>query len=300
MIGGGVYVAGPMRGYPGFNFAAFEKAQALVEAQFPGAKIFNPALADIERHGLEDLALTEGWEAAGKHLMSLVVFNLRAALAEDTEFICNEADHLVLLPGWEESSGARAEKALSEALNHSVWYLLPAEGLIVPTDPAAASVVHLPGDGGNLGRWERGETRTAKAMISKGDVVFGGQFETDGEVRMVSETGGAKGVKPEQYQSLPVKALRELAEHYAKGAQKYGDHNFRRGYEWSKSYSALLRHLLAFWGGEDLDPETGSKHVTAVAWHALALSTFMDEYPDYDDRYRPGFFEDYQAEMEES
>ena len=109
-------------------------------------------------------------------------------------------------------------------------------------------------------------------------------YET-GEVRTVSPTGGEKGVKPEQYQSIPVTALRELAEHFAKGAEKYGDHNFRKGYEWSKSYSALLRHLMAFWGGEDIDPETGSKHVTAVAWHALALSTFMDEHPQFDDRY---------------
>lgn len=107
------------------------------------------------------------------------------------------------------------------------------------------------------------------------------------EIRTTSASGGEKGVKPEQYQSIPPRAMRELAEHFAKGAAKYSDHNFRKGYEWSKSYSALMRHLLAFWGGEDIDEETGSKHIIAVAWHALVLATFMDEHPGYDDRYQP-------------
>ncbi|MGE5612655.1 MAG: dATP/dGTP diphosphohydrolase domain-containing protein, partial [Bacillota bacterium] len=112
------------------------------------------------------------------------------------------------------------------------------------------------------------------------------QVPGTGEVRTVSASGAEKGTKPAQFQSIPPAALLELATHYQRGASKYSDHNFRKGFEWSKSYSALLRHLLAFWGGEDIDEETGSKHVIAVAWHALTLATFMDEHPDYDDRYK--------------
>lgn len=106
------------------------------------------------------------------------------------------------------------------------------------------------------------------------------------EVRTVSSTGGEKGVKEERYDLLPWEALAKVARHYGVGAQKYAAHNWRRGYEWSKSYAALMRHLTAFWSGEDIDEETGSPHMAAVVFHALALLTFMDEQPDFDDRYK--------------
>lgn len=107
------------------------------------------------------------------------------------------------------------------------------------------------------------------------------------EVRSVSATGGEKGTKLARYDLLPAKPLHELAEHYGRGALKYDDDNWRRGYEWSKSFAALQRHAWAFWDGEDIDAETGSKHLIAVAWHALALAEFMDAHPDYDNRRKP-------------
>lgn len=107
-----------------------------------------------------------------------------------------------------------------------------------------------------------------------------------GEVRTTSATGGQKGVKEARYDLIPPGALELLAIHYGKGSQKYSDHNWRKGFNWSNSYAALNRHLQAFWGGEDLDPETGSPHMAAVAWHAFTLLTFMQEQPQYDDRFK--------------
>lgn len=112
-----------------------------------------------------------------------------------------------------------------------------------------------------------------------------------GEVRSVSSTGGAKGVKPQRFDLIPVKALNTLASMYGEGVQKYNDTpanpNWRKGYEWSKSYAALMRHVTQFWGGEDLDAESGHPHLAAVAFHAFALLTFMDEHPEFDDRFTP-------------
>lgn len=108
------------------------------------------------------------------------------------------------------------------------------------------------------------------------------------ETRTVNpDTGGEKGVKLERHDLIPTGALAELAEHYGEGAKKYADHNWRRGYEWSKSYAAMQRHARAFWSGEDIDPETGSKHIIAVAWHAFTLATYMEEHPELDDRWTP-------------
>lgn len=105
------------------------------------------------------------------------------------------------------------------------------------------------------------------------------------EIRSVSATGGEKGTKEDRFDLLPPEALAAVARHFGIGARKYADHNWRRGYEWSKSYAALQRHATQFWAGEDNDEETGSPHMAAVAFHALALLTFMDEHRDYDDRY---------------
>jgi hypothetical protein len=105
------------------------------------------------------------------------------------------------------------------------------------------------------------------------------------EVRTTSSTGGEKGTKPERYDLIPVEALAKVAQLYGNGAAKYEAHNWRRGYEWSKSYAALQRHANAFWRGEDIDAEMGLPHLAAVCFHALTLMTFMDEQPQFDDRF---------------
>lgn len=106
-----------------------------------------------------------------------------------------------------------------------------------------------------------------------------------GEVRVVnSQTGGQKGSKKARFDLIPGQALTELAEHYGAGSEKYEDRNWELGYNWSLSFAALMRHAWQFWNGEDLDEETGSKHMIAVAWHALALAHFMDHMKDLDDR----------------
>lgn len=108
-----------------------------------------------------------------------------------------------------------------------------------------------------------------------------------GEVRVTDpKTGGQKGSKPERFDLIPVEPLRNLARVFAVGAKKYADHNYRKGYQWSLSYAALMRHATAFWNGEDNDPETGLPHLAHACWHTMALMCFMQEHPDGDDRYK--------------
>ncbi len=98
------------------------------------------------------------------------------------------------------------------------------------------------------------------------------------------ETGGEKNSKLARFDLIPTGPLWKLAEHYGEGAKKYDDRNWERGYRWSLSYAALNRHLNAWWDGEDFDEETGSNHMTAVLWHAMALLEFTETHPDKDDR----------------
>jgi hypothetical protein len=107
-----VYVAGPMRGIPEFNFPAFNAAAARLRAE--GHEVFNPAERDNERHGVD---ISKGNAAGCEEIAAKEHgFNLRVALGEDLAFICAHAEAIALLPGWEHSMGARAEHATALAL----------------------------------------------------------------------------------------------------------------------------------------------------------------------------------------
>lgn len=116
-----VYLAGPMRGIPEFNFPAFHAAAARLRAQ--GHTVFNPAERDIEHHGVD---ISKG-NATGDETIAVAVhgFNLREALNDDLTFICLQADAVAVLPGWESSKGARAEVATAHALGLEVMEAIP-------------------------------------------------------------------------------------------------------------------------------------------------------------------------------
>lgn len=106
-----------------------------------------------------------------------------------------------------------------------------------------------------------------------------------GEIRSVDpDTGAEKGVKPERFDLVPPDALAELSRVFGFGATKYADRNWERGYSWGKSYAALMRHMTAWWGGEDVDPESGQSHVAHAMWHCSVLLTFIRTHPEKDDR----------------
>jgi hypothetical protein len=123
------------------------------------------------------------------------------------------------------------------------------------------------------------------------------------ETRTVSSTGGEKGVKPQRYGLLPRRGLDAIAEVFAFGASKYADNNWRRGYEWDKSFDALLRHTFAAQDGETYDEESGLPHLAHAGFHILVLLTWLYEQgegPDnlFDTRW-PAGMERARRELEE-
>lgn len=110
-----------------------------------------------------------------------------------------------------------------------------------------------------------------------------------GEVRMVSKSGGMKGVKPQRFSLVPWESISAIGEAFHYGATKYhdpkvGPNNWRRGYPHSQTFDALLRHLTAYWNGEDRDPESGLSHLSHAGWHVLVLIWFTIRHPEFDDR----------------
>lgn len=107
------------------------------------------------------------------------------------------------------------------------------------------------------------------------------------ETMTTSGSGGQKGTKQARFDLIPWDFIWELALLYGKGAEKYADRNWERGYEASKSFAALQRHLIAwFQTGEEIDPELGVSHLAAVAFHAAQLYRISEGHyrEEFDDR----------------
>ncbi len=125
---------------------------------------------------------------------------------------------------------------------------------------------------------------------------------TGQETRVIDpNTGAAKGSKLARFDLIPEDVMELLAKHYGRGARKYEDRNWEKGYKWSLSYAAMRRHMAAFWQGEDVDPDPAlytvddifseeeyrddpALHIVAALWHAIALTAFSTRGIGTDDR----------------
>lgn len=104
---------------------------------------------------------------------------------------------------------------------------------------------------------------------------------------MPEELGGKKfdEGKP-RYDLLPVASIREVVRVLTKGSEKYDDHNWRKGFIWSRPYAAAQRHLNAWWDGENLDVEWGISHLAHAICNLLFLLEFELTKTGTDDRYK--------------
>ena len=86
---------------------------------------------------------------------------------------------------------------------------------------------------------------------------------------------------------LSTEALNQTAAVLKFGAQKYAEHNWRKGFAWSRPLAAAMRHLTAFNDGEDKDPESGLSHIGHAMCCLMFLLEFEKTHPELDDRYKP-------------
>lgn len=98
-----VYLAGPMRGYPEYNFPAFHEATADLRER--GYEVWSPAERDE----------AEGFDPKTDEAKSLAYY-----MAYDLKAVC-ESDAVVVLDGWEDSQGARLEVHVAREIGLPVW-----------------------------------------------------------------------------------------------------------------------------------------------------------------------------------
>lgn len=109
MSKGTVYIAGPMRGIPLYNFPAFDEAKAKLEAE--GYTVISPADLDRES-GFHE---TDTLEAEDRDAF------MRQAMKRDMNAICR-CSHIALLPNWDQSKGCRPEIVLAYTLGLAFLY----------------------------------------------------------------------------------------------------------------------------------------------------------------------------------
>jgi len=107
-----LYLAGPMTGYPRWNYDAFLAAAADLRAA--GYDVVSPAEIELEAGFDPDAPVGDYTDA-----------DYCAAMRRDVELVLS-VDGVALLPGWSQSRGAKVEAAVASAIGIpalvlSVW-----------------------------------------------------------------------------------------------------------------------------------------------------------------------------------
>lgn len=93
------------------------------------------------------------------------------------------------------------------------------------------------------------------------------------------------GVRKAALSCVSSPVLMELGVAMQEGAYKYGRHNYRViGVRGSVYYDATMRHLMSWWEGEDLDPDSGLSHITKAISSLVVLRDAMIQQKFNDDR----------------
>lgn len=220
-----IYIAGPMTGIPLFNFPAFDDAAAYIDDRFPGCVPINPAQIDRD-FGFDPVTLPADYDWT---VIPESVGTREEIIRRDINALLT-CHAIYMLPGWENSSGAKAELQLA------LW-----AGLNILQDPMAKNpLLH------NFLDPPQAAPKSAQPT----------------EWKDTNPKDSVGCTKPPLH-CIPTPVLFEVGMAMFEGGWKYREANYRViGVRSSIYYDAALRHLLAWWEGEDIDPASGISHVS--------------------------------------
>ena len=113
----------------------------------------------------------------------------------------------------------------------------------------------------------------------------GPQKESPFAVSKPSNPKDACGIRKAPMSTLPAPVLLEMGLAMLEGARKYGRHNYRAvGVRASVYYDAFMRHVTAWWEGEDIDPDSGLPHLSKAGACLVVLRDSLRRGNCADDR----------------
>lgn len=93
------------------------------------------------------------------------------------------------------------------------------------------------------------------------------------------------GIRKAPMSTVPANVMAEVGVAMLEGAAKYGRHNYRvAGVRASVYYDGVMRHLMAWWEGEDIDPDSGMSHIVKAITSLAVLRDAMHQSMWADDR----------------
>lgn len=154
-------------------------------------------------------------------------------------------------------------------------------GWVRPREPVTFSASAGAGAGGSGGT----NVREAGILDPKTAGLWGASAISSEEYKLAQASANAElrraldeGVKFDddklRYDLVPPEAIEGLARVLTFGAKKYAPRNWEKGMTWGRVFGALMRHLWAWWRGEEKDPETGFSHLD----HASCCIAFLQAY----------------------
>lgn len=300
------YIAGPMRGYERWNFPAFREACAYVRSV---------GLTCISPHELDEaIGFTEDTTELPEGFMA-------GALRRDVEALL-EVDRVLLLPGWEQSTGARFELDVARNIGLKVstyhpdgpWWVSGRswewvdERLAEPTEVGAPTVIEstttLFPNGGSV-------TESTTYLLPADDPWHEvdaedrlGRLEAERHLPVTDDDTNPKdriGVTKPQLHLVPRSFVIRVAQAMADGARKYGPFNWRTKRVRATVYvSAAERHLGAWFDGEDNAADSGVHHLAHAGACIGILVDAIETGNLVDDRPTPGAASRLIAELTEA
>jgi len=219
-----LYISGQMSGLADHGVPAFDHAAKQLTGL--GFKVINPADNDGRSRN-------RPWE----DYMEMDILNLR------------KVDGIVMLPGWEQSTGATIEVLWVQRTGKPVFELV-------------AVLEHGFNTEYQMHPW-------VKTGVQNKDKQSGGTKHDSEKLRM---------------DLIPVSSELALAEVLSFGSLKYSDRNWENGFKWSRVYGAARRHLAAWFSGENNDPESNINHLKHCLCNIAFLIEFLETHPELDDR----------------
>lgn len=223
-----IYIAGPMKGIPLFNFPAFDAARDAINS-WETHEAISPA--DIDRaNGFDPIFLPADHDwfiippQAGTR-EEIIMRDIEAVMA---------ADEIYMLPGWEKSAGAKAE-------------------------------LHVARWAGKKIRHHRDALKPHRTPVEwNATFIDPPQAAAPKEFKDTNPKDSVGCTKPPMH-CIPAHVLFEVGMGMFEGGWKYREANYRViGVRASIYYDAAMRHLTAWWEGEDIDPASQIHHISKV------------------------------------
>ena len=119
--------------------------------------------------------------------------------------------------------------------------------------------------------------RTTDADMQRDTIAV--PFLPEGTFTYVEKPSNPKdsvGIEKVPFSTVPSEVIAEIGLAMFEGARKYGRHNYREiGVRASVYYDAFMRHVTAWWEGQDIDPDSGLSHLTKAMACLVVLRDSM-------------------------